>query len=43
MAAKRPTLEFLRGQVINGSDSQVGDFAVIKVFRGLKDTFGFSE
>jgi len=28
VAVKRPILEFLRGQGINGSDSQVGGLAV---------------
>ena len=43
MAVVRSILEFPRGQGMNGSDSQVGGFAVTYVSRELKDSFGFSE
>ena len=43
MAVVRPIMEFPQGQGINSSDSQIGGFAVMLVFQGLKDTFGFSE
>ena len=39
----RPILNFSQSQGTNGSDSQVGGFAVTQVSRELKDSFGFSE